>query len=382
MSTAVRALLVLLFLLSGPHAARAAVEIYTVSGIRVDATAESAVVAQQQALETAEREGLRRLFARLVLEEDLPLLPEVETLPLDRLVRSYTVEEEKRSATRYLASVTVRYEPEAVRAVFAQAGVAAVIAPSAPVLVVPVLEAQERVDLWGEDNPWRRAWLADADRNTFLTIRLPLGDLADIVALGDPGAEPAGERLAGLAQRYGTDTVVVARARLEAAAEGTTGEPGLALSLRSGGGWFAGPLEERAVLPPERAAEDGETALWELGVARVKAALERAWKRDNAVRLGVRDTLRVTVPLADLRGWVQIRQKLEAMPEIRSVRIERMSRRRADIAIAFIGDRAQLRQALAGRGLDLVLEDGSWQLRPAEAPEGPSAPSSASSSAS
>ncbi len=383
MLTAVRALLLLLPFLV-PRAAFAVPELYTVSGIAVDATAESAVVAQRQALETAQREGLRRLFARLVVEEDLALLPEVETLPLDRFVRSYTVEEEKRSATRYIAAVTVRYEPEAVRTLFADAGVAAVIAPTPPLLVVPVLETEAGGDLWSEDNPWRRAWLEDAGRDTFLAIRLPLGDLADIVALGDGTRAPDGEALAKLAERYGTGDIVFARAALrpeEAAAGGPSAAVPLELALVPAGGWFDEPVEELVAPPPEE-EEKGEERIWRLGVERAKLALERAWKRDHAIRLAARDSLRVTVPLADLRGWVQIRQKLEAMPEIRSVRIERLSRREAELVIAFLGDRVQLQQALAGRGLDLLLEDGSWQLRPVEAPDGPSAPSSASSSAS
>ncbi len=375
MSTAARALLGLVLCFAGLRTAVAAPELYTVSGIAVDTTAESAVVAQRQALETAEREGLRRLFARLVREEDLPRLPEVETLPLERLVRSYTVEEEKRSATRYLAEVTVRYEPEAVGALLARAGVAAVIAPTPPLLVIPVLVEGERVDLWGEDNPWRRAWLENADRNTFLTIRLPLGDLADIVALGDAAPEAGAEGLAKLAERYGTGDILFARATPGAAPAGEGAE--VALALLPAGGWFTEPVEERVTVPAGEAER-----IWERAVARAKLLLERVWKRRHAVRLGSQDTVRVTVPLADLRGWVQIREKLEAMPEIRSVRIERLSRREAELAIAFVGDRAQLRQALAGRGLDLVLEDGSWQLRPVEDPGGPSVPSSASSSAS
>ncbi len=377
MSTAARVLLGLVLGFAGLRIAVAAPELYTVSGIAVDATAESAVVAQRQALETAEREGLRRLFARLVPEEDLPRLPEVESLPLEPLVRSYTVEEEKRSATRYLAEVTVRYEPEAIRALLARAGVAAVIAPTPPLLVIPVLVEGERVDLWGEDNPWRRAWLVNADRNTFLTIRLPLGDLADIVALGDATPEVGTEGLAKLAERYGTGDILFARATRGASPATAAGGIEVALSLLPAGGWLTEPLEDRVVLPAGEAEQ-----IWERAVARAKLLLERVWKRRNAVRLGSRDTVRVTVPLADLRGWVQIREKLQAMPEIRSVRIERLSRREAELAIAFVGDRAQLRQALAGRGLDLVLEDGSWQLRPVEDPDGPSVPSSASPSAS
>ncbi len=377
MLTVTRPLFGLFLCLVTLRLAAAAPDIYSISGIAVDTTAESAVVAQQQALETAEREGLRQLLERLVVEEDQGLLPDIETITLDPFVRSYTIEEEKRSATRYIAKVTVRYEPRAVRALLADAGARAVIAPSPPLLVVPVLLRNGTVDLWSEDNPWRAAWLANADRNTFLTILLPLGDLADIVALGDASPETNAEGLAKLADRYGTRDVVVVRAALLPVPEAATErqpETRLALALVPAGGWFTEPAEEMVALSPG----EKEARIWERGVARAKALLERVWKRNNAVRLGSRDTLRVTVPLADLRSWVQIRQKLEAMPEIRSLRVERLSRRQAELSIAFIGDRTQLQQALAGRGLDLVLEDGSWQLRPVVGPDEPSAPSSAS----
>jgi hypothetical protein len=57
------------------QAAKADVEVYKVSGIQVDATADTATSAREAALAQGHREAYQRLMARLVLEEDRAYVP-------------------------------------------------------------------------------------------------------------------------------------------------------------------------------------------------------------------------------------------------------------------------------------------------------------------
>lgn len=358
-------LVAFLVLAAGTSAPRAALDLYSEQGIEVDVTAESAVAARQLAIEQAQRSGLERLLRRLAAVEAASRLPDVGSLDIQRFVRGYAVEEEKRSATRYIARITVHYREDAVRALLESAGVAAVLEPSRPLLLLPVLADAEDARLAGEFDPWWRAWGAELGRNTITALVLPLGDLADIAAMRRylEGSDP--QAALAIARRYDLDAAAVATARiLERDAEESAVR--LELEVRTFGDW---PAVEQVSSLGRRPGEE-EDDFWRRAAVIAKAWLDAAWKRDNLVRTDVRGRKRLLVPLADLAGWVQIRRRLESVPEIRSVGIDRLTRELAELTVEFVGGDARLERRLVERGLQPVAENGTWRLRPVAAGEG------------
>src|SRR5436190_1634716 len=87
-----------------PASAPGRANVYAVGGIQVDETAASAAAAQQAGFTAAQMEGFERLVRRLAPQADLLShgVPPVEGTALDRLVQSVDVEQERRSATRYI----------------------------------------------------------------------------------------------------------------------------------------------------------------------------------------------------------------------------------------------------------------------------------------
>lgn len=79
-------------------------EDYTIEGVKVDVTAESAAVARDQAFAQAQTQAYAQLRTRLHLP------PEPLT---SAMIQDVAVEEEHFSATRYIATLTVRFDPEA-----------------------------------------------------------------------------------------------------------------------------------------------------------------------------------------------------------------------------------------------------------------------------
>jgi hypothetical protein len=74
-------------------------------------------------------------------------------------------------------------------------------------------------------------------------------------------------------------------------------------------------------------------------------------------------TLQALVPLADLTGWIQIKQALEATPEIRAVTVKRFSRQEAGLQLDYVGDLERLRSALQMRAIVMDQEMDGWRLR-------------------
>jgi hypothetical protein len=349
------ALALLLVLVCAGPAAPADIDLYRVTDIPVDATAESGVAARQMALETGQREGLRQLLRRLTLPEGEARLPPVEGLDVDRFVQSFEIASEKVAPTRYLATLNVTYAPEPVDALLRGSGVGYLERPPDPVVILPVLVTAEGVDLWGEQNPWRLVWNAGVP-SPVVDIRLPLGDAGDVslVTPETAGSDPAA--LAALAERYGAADVFLAEARPEGGVEAPTA---ITLAVHRSGP-DAQVLLQETVRP---APDEDSAALWKRAALRTVEAVSGGIKRRLIAPVGATAAVTVGVPLVDLGTWVQIRQALGALPEVQSLRVERFNRAEAVITIAYTGDIDQLVAAVRRAGLSLAEESGAWQLR-------------------
>ena len=359
------------WLLAGLAGTAVAADPYRVELIPVDATAENAVAARAAAIERGERAGLAVVLRRLAAPGQEASLPDPAGVNIDRVVRSYDVAEEQVASTRYLAKINVSYNPAEIRRLLAGSGVAYVQRTPAPVLVLPALRSDSGWSLWGE-NAWRSAWYARPVGGAGLfDVTLPLGDGDDISGF-TPVQLEAGDSaaLASLAQRYeaGAAYVVAAFVPSGEAAEGTP------VRIEIFGPQLGQPLVSEVV--PAGPGADEAASLAPV-VAAAAAGLESAWKQVNLGTGGRVSKLAVEVPLADLRGWVHIRNELETLPLVRSVRIDSLERTRASLSIDYLGELAQLEGAVARLGMALTQENDRWRLLPAGGPAAVEEPSPA-----
>jgi hypothetical protein len=341
---------------------------YRAAGVPVDATAESPVAARAAALEAGQRDGLRQVLRRLTLPDDADRLPDAASLPVERYVQSFEIAQERLGPARYLATINVAYVPDQVRRLLRDAGVPFVERRPEPALVLPALRTPEGgLDLWGEANPWRAAWNEGA-ASGLVELRLPLGDAGDVSTATAEAVAGGGDEaaLASLGERYGAPLVVVAEARPTAGPDGVV--TAVEVEVRPVAGMPPGAAD--AVSRETVAARPGEAEAALLGraVAASVPGVELAVKRRLIVPEEELAEISVGVPLADLRGWVQIRRTLGALPEVRSVRVDRFALSEAALTIAYAGDLGGLVGAVERAGLALVEEDGGWRLRRADGP--------------
>ncbi|MCB2055149.1 MAG: DUF2066 domain-containing protein [Geminicoccaceae bacterium] len=332
-----------------------AVDIFSVGGVEVDVVAESAVRAREEAIREGQRLALRRVLERLTTPANYDRLPSIEDADMTSLVRSFEIEREQMAATRYVASMFVAFDGDAVRRLLRPSGVPIVLEPSEPLLVVPAVERAGRLDIWDATGPWRDAWSQEAERNTLLDLRLPLGDLPDMAALPqDLPTGQVGEALAALAARYGAAGAVLVVARPASAtppdAAGAGEVSSLDVEILARHDWPDAMPGRRRV-----AAGDAESvSIWRHGVRAVMQALEDDWKRDRLVTFGEVADLFVRVPLGELADWVSISRTLHEVPEVQTVSIETISQSEATVDLGYVGGRTRLDRALGDRGLELT----------------------------
>ena len=345
-----RPLLLTIALLAGPALA----DPYTVNGIAVDVTAENAVVARETAVADAQVKGLDELLRRLTLPRYADRLPAVGPETAAALVTSYQVEKENVAATRYVAELAVTYDALAVQNLLEGTGVPIVVDLPPPLLVVPALETEGGLAVFGGSPAWRDAWAREAGRNTLLDIVLPLGDLADLRTLGDQAlAGDPTTALADAAVRYGTEGAL-----LVVAAPDSPDTP-REIDARLGGatGWPTGmaPLTVTAEGEPEE--------VWAAAARQVMTALENEWKAENLVEFDQLAQLRVEAPLGSLEDWSAIRSGLAGVSVIRKIEVRTFSQAEAELVLSYIGNVDQLRRALSARGLALFEGADRWRLQ-------------------
>jgi len=338
-----------------------ATNVFEVSGVAVDVTAEAAAVARKQALSNGKRRAFQILLKRLTLRIEHQNLPKLSDNEIDAYINDFSVSNEKNSPIRYLALLSFRFKSEAVRALLSDQGFSFAETVSKPVLVLPVFLASEALILWDEPNPWRDAWTMRNKRNGLVPTILPLGDLADIAAIGaEQSMDGDMQRLNAIAQRYGASETLVAFGVLRV---------DIAKTLRSLEVYltrYGSKLREQTdVVTFSQKENETVDNLLSRAANEMTLVDEDNWKRDNLIQLSNFGIIPVTLSISGLKNWISLRARLRSVAVVRRAEIVLLSKDEVRLNLHYFGETKQLVLALEQADLKLVQEEASWVLAPA-----------------
>jgi hypothetical protein len=333
-------------------------DVFEVGDVAVDVTAETAAKAREQALAEGQTRAFRQLLERLTLRIEHGGLPELSSEDIAVYVNNFSVADEKTSDVRYLARLTFRFKHEEVRGLLSDFGFSFAETVSKPVLVLPVFQSAGALILWDESNPWRDAWAARPARQSLVPTLLPLGDLADIAAIGAEQAMDGDlQRLNAIAGRYGaSDTLVVFGVlRVDAVKARRVLEVYFTR--------YGKQLKEQTEVVSFTQDKDETVAgLLARATGELTFIVEDNWKRDNILQFGRTGLISAVVPITRLKDWLNGRSRLKSVAVIRRAEMVLMSQGEVRVNLHFIGDRDQLALALEQSDLRLYEEGGQWRL--------------------
>ncbi len=342
-----------LLIAGSPGLPRAAtLDPFRVSEVKVDATADSAAKAREQALSAGQKLAFAKLLRRMTLRRDLARLPQPSARQITDLVGGLEVDSEQASGIRYIAELSVRFKPAEVRALLRAARIDFVETPSRPVLVLPVYDGPSGLVLWDEPNPWRRAWARLAPRGGLVPFVQALGDLSDFQLI-DAGQVIEDDALAltRIAERYEAAYVLIVIARTRRA--GNAGQIAVEIDVLR---FEVAARETQTVGSFRGAIGDDEDRAFELTAAAVAAEIEERWKLNNIVLSGPESRIIVQVPIVGFEQWLEVRRRLGAVALVRGDRLLQLSRRWANLEIAYLGSVGRLAKALQQNRLVLSRE--------------------------
>lgn len=343
---------------------------YTIEGVKVDVTAESALAARDQAFAKAQGDAFMLLAQNLLPPERFSSVKAPAASALAGMIQDYEITEEKISRTRYNGTYTFRFRAAPVHRYLGVAGTSQPLAgmgmaPGAPdadvypsrraahlLLVLPFYRQGADMVLWSADNPWLRAW-SEAMRRGSPLLLVPIGDLADVNDITDNQALSYDrQRLRNMVARYGA-----AEAVLAVALPGTP-EPGT-MSVHIYRTDRGDPELVRKIFVPSGNLEEAVSRTWD--------ALHSDWS-NNVPPVATTSAPPSTVPrvasggqaylgsvrFRNLQEWAGLQRDISRIPGVSRVAIQSLSPREAILEITHAGDVNQLQSALQGYSVTLV----------------------------
>lgn len=321
----------------GAASAQGRDNVYAVAGVHVDETAANAAAAQQAGFAAAQRSGFERLLRRLTVPDELAArgVPQIEPATLERLVLSVDVEQERRSGTRYIGRLTVRYDPSGVRTLLRQYNLTVVDTRTSPVLVAPLVAdgtAEETTALWRD--VWANGGFGD-----------------ELVPLATAPAELQGAPVWNTAQPFAQAAAASSALYATLRVQGSTATATL-VEIDANARRDRGEVTARINGTDATALRAALASLADQASTRV----QNDWKGRIATGGGQRARISASALYSNQRQWEQIKDALEGAAQtlISEIRIEAVGRDGALVSFSFVGDRNQLAAELNRRGVNLA----------------------------
>lgn len=315
--------------------------LFTVTNLHVDAAGASSTEALNAAIAQGRAKAFQIIYRRLTRQADWPRQPALDAGALLRLGRGYSIANERRSTTRYVADVTYMFNPEAVARLLRSSGIAFSQTQARRILVIPMSPGVSH-------GPWAAALGAPALRDSQVPFTV-LGS-EDDAALAGLNFDAAGW----------TDVAAVA-------AKNKVTEVALAQALYANGKMTVNIRRLGANEQPAKVSSDvpmtgtvGTT--YPVAAQAAMRAIEDLWKTRNAIDFSQRGRLSVDVRIASLEQWGEIQTTLSGTSNVTSATVTAMTTGYARMNLTYQGGLEQLREALSGGGLSLSNRGGQWML--------------------
>lgn len=324
---------------------------FTITGIDVDVTGPDAIKAREQGIREAQGRAAKMLIDRMVAPEDRAKVPPLAAGQLDTMVRGVEFANERTATNRYIATLSIVFGAEPVKAWLGQAGISVVETVARAALVVPLWKARSGVEPLDDRTPWRDAWGKLDTTASAVPVRIVRGDQIDQDAVGVEELYVGDvSALARLNERYNAPVIVVAT--VEGSRDGGP--------LVIGGIRYDTQTGARSEIPRQTIAGVGQL---DDAAKQMHARLEQAWRSVASVRRDSQNALDIAVPIRALGDWVQVRQRLGSVPAIKNIAVKTLESDRADLRVEYFGSTEELQKTLSQVGLTLSRDANQWLLQ-------------------
>lgn len=350
-----------LFIIGTAFSMPARADMYAVENIPVDVTAENATQAKEQAVLEAQEKAFYKMLERLTLASDMESLPNLSNEDILNLVQDFSVSNEKTSPVRYMASVTVQFNPDAIQTFFQEHKVPYITSVAEKQLIIPILkeEGQDTFKSLPEENSWYGAWTDVVTQSDLIPSILPVGDDNDALFINQES----------FAKEYSLDiTPLLNRYKVEKAliSEATINRETASVKV------LVWTFQDEKYVPMDLAVTEPINAPLEevlkRAAERTLYQLEQRWREKAAVRFDNPTSMSVVVPIQNLEQWIAVRGRLDKVKLIKQYLVKAVRKDKAQIELLYAGSLDDFSASLKRENLflDQIDEGKAWRIRELE----------------
>lgn len=321
---------------------------FEIKNIFVSSDAETTALARNQALQEAQMTAFSKLMMLIVDVVDLERITLPETADLLNMVQDVSVQDEKTTPTRYMASVSVRFNADAIHHFLTQAHVPYLSEMPPSYVIVPQFISSEGESFsLDEANPLYIALKNKVFQNPLYQLKIPLGDAEDLVyASGLNTVMTQAFSVDKLRKKYHADQVLLVTM--------VAGKEGYTVTSKP----YPSEVDDVAVTtffvkPFLTVYNDADAVLDQL-INR----LEHQWRGAKTNRYEVPEVFTLIVPVQSLMQWNQTYNKLKTLDFLTTVNIQAMRRDHMIVELGFKGSLSALLHRLTQRGVSVEMRHG------------------------
>lgn len=334
------------------------------SEVAVDVAGKDAADARTQAMDKAESDALAALLSKLATPQQADgIMATMDAKKIAAMARGTEVLEEKISDNRYRAMLRVSFDADQVSDLITKFSAGGekedLIEKTGSFLIIPGYEEEGVLMLWEDKNPWNVAWKTLGLEINSGDVVVPYGDNTDQSVVDTKTLSSATfASLSPLTIRYGVSDIITLHAKY-------TKDPEMVLTVvkrrinRTQNSvnmltYRADPQETRDTLLA-RAARDI-----------VDSLQNKKTEEISVVRAGVlggeKNKTMVLASITTLDSWIQLKNKLIALPMIEHLELLAISSQQVDMIIHYRGTPESLATGIEGQKLRLVQQPNYWVI--------------------
>ena len=336
------------------NAQAAANSVFTIEGVTVDITADSAAAAREQAFAQAQNTAFRQLADRLLSDDQLNYFQMPEPSVISTMVKDYEITQEQLSKVRYIGTYTFRFQSDAVRNYLGSRGFAYTDVSSKPVLVLPFYQRGAQTVLWGDDNPWMKAWANTQTFEGLVPVIIPIGDVQDVSDIGDAEALTyTPDNLADMTQRYhaGETIIMVAIPEWTGGTHEDSQLPDKLTVMVYRTDHGSPEFANRLTITKDTL--DGAADVFAAAVTQSRKNLQQAWKSQTMTSAAQSNMVKVRVKFDTMKEWIETQKKLRRVQGVNDMKLLSLTQNEANVELQFQGTEDRLRLALAQADMTL-----------------------------
>lgn len=327
--------------------------LYQIENVPVAAEVDNAIEARDIAIANGQVDAFWRMVRKMVKSDDLIKIPLLGQNEVVNFVQNVSLADEKTTATKYMAMLTVNFKPRAVQDFLAENQVPFLVQAPPSALIIPVYRQGESISLVEADSPVYGALKNIVSKNDLFEWVLPESDPDTANTIKEAWLNTDVNVWADILSGIGVGRVFLW--------EITQVGPTVAVETKSfpedQEGWERVSFK---TIVPSGNIQSVVPILFE----QTELLLEKAWRSVKTNNLETPNMFWITVPIQNISEWVSIRKKLDSMEFLNGFDVRGFRPRQVLVALQFKGTGEQLDERLQVVGLRVKPVPGSsaWEL--------------------